>query len=68
VLHQVAGRPLGHRQRRVAFIDGLPGKDPVALVDDPLLVLEDAEMLVLERVVVFVREVEALGRAGRAAV
>ena len=35
-----AGRPLGHGQRRVAFIDGLPGKDLVALVDDPFEVLE----------------------------
>ena len=46
--------------------DRLPREDPVRLVEHPLLVLEDREVLVLERVVVLVREVEPLGWAWRA--
>ena len=66
-LVQVARRPLGHQQGRVALIDGCAGEQAVALVEDPVLVLEDVEVLVLEGVVVLVREVEALVRAGSAA-
>ena len=65
-LAQVRRCPLGHRQGRVALVDRLPGKELVALVEDPVEVLEDRRVLVLERVVVLMREVEPLGRAGLA--
>jgi hypothetical protein len=66
-LAHVARRPLGHQERRVTLIDGCAGEHPVALVEDPVLVLEDREVLVLESVIVLVREVETLVRAGSAA-
>ena len=61
---EVGRGPLGHRQDRIALIDRLPGQQLVALVEDLVEVLEDRRVLVLERVGVLVREVEAFGRAG----
>ena len=63
-LGEVGGGPLGHQQDRVALVDRLPGQQLVALVEDLVDVLEDRRVLVLERVVVLVREVEAFGRPG----
>ena len=66
VLRAEVGRgPERHEQHRVALVDGLPGEDPIGLVEDPLLVLEDREVLVLEGVVVFVGEGDPLVHAGQ---
>ena len=65
-LGEVRRRPLGHEQARIALIDGLAREQLVALVEDAIEVLEDGRVLVLERVVVFVGEVEPLVRPGTA--
>ena len=51
-----------HQQGRIALEDRLPGEDPVGLVEDPVLVLEHREVLVLERVVELVGEGDPLAR------
>ena len=63
---QVLAGPLDHQQRRVALVDGGPREGAVGLVEQLLLVGEHAEVRVLERVVVFVRERDLVRAVDRA--
>ncbi len=59
-------RPGHHQRRRVAFVDGRPRKRAVGLVEQVLLLGEDREVGVLERVVVLVGERDLVGAIDRA--
>ena len=59
---EVLRHPQRHQQRGVTFVEGLSGEQPVAPVGDALLVLEDREVLVLQRVVELVGEGDLLVR------
>ncbi len=65
-LIEVLGGPLRHEQRGIALVDRLAGEQTVALIEDVLLVAEDREVLVLERVVELVSEGEPFVDAGLA--